>query len=180
MTVCYLPKPSSPPANNTALPTSTTPLPTFPSTDHFSFYLLTYVLSPLPSPVHPGAVLPTTSVTELLPTQARQLISLFSLRTTPQACFFFFFLRTYPLFPSPGRRDRTADLLVRHGLPYKRQRCDYLSYQQRKLSTYFRCIKIQNQEGILLPKQTINVDISTQIRFVNLETTGGFLPQKWN
>ena len=70
----------------------------FSSTDHFSFYLLTYVLSPLPSPVHPGVALTTTSVTELLPKQARQLISLFSLRTTPQACFPFPFygLPTFP------------------------------------------------------------------------------------
>lgn len=83
MTVCYLPKPSSPLANNTALPHIHHALTHFSFTDHFSFYLPTYVLSPLPSSVHPGVALPTTSVTELLPKQVRQLISLFSLRTTP-------------------------------------------------------------------------------------------------
>nr|DAP26962.1 MAG TPA: hypothetical protein [Caudoviricetes sp.] len=120
MTVCYLPKPSSPLANNTALPTSTTPLSTFPSTDHFSFYLLTYVLSLLPSSVHTSVALLTTSVTELLPKQVRQLISLFLSTDYAAGVLSFFLLRTTHLFSRPGRRDGTADLLIRHGLPYKR------------------------------------------------------------
>ena len=100
MTVCYLPKPSSPPANNIALLTSTT----HHALTHFSFYLLTYVLSPLPSPVHPGAALPTTSVTELLPTQARQLISLFLSTDYAAGVLSFFLLRTYLLLQAGAKR----------------------------------------------------------------------------
>lgn len=105
MTVCYLPKPSSPLANKTALPTSTTPLSTFPSTDHFSFYLLTYVLSPLPSSVHTSVALLTTSVTELLPKQARQPISLFSTDYAAGVLLSFSSTDYSPLPPSRGEES---------------------------------------------------------------------------
>ena len=88
----------------------------FSFTDHFSFYLPTYVLSPLPSSVHPGVALPTTSITELLPKQVRQLISLFSLRTTPQACFFLFLLRTARL--SLGRGEESGRLIHWYATDY--------------------------------------------------------------
>ena len=114
MTVCYLPKPSSPPANNIALPTSTTPptpLPTFPSTDHFSFYLLTYVLSPLPPPVHPGAARSPTHHQRYRTTTHTSKAAHLPFLSTDYAAGVLSFFPSTDLPASPGRGEEIGRLI---------------------------------------------------------------------
>lgn len=130
MTVCYLPKPSSPLANNIALPTSTMHHALTHSSLYGSLFLLPANLHSF-APYHlafiPAQPYPPPALQNYYPHKqdSSSHFSLYGLRRRRTFPFPFYGL-TY--FSRPGRRDRTADLLTRHGLPYKRQRCDGENY----------------------------------------------------